>query len=353
MLIYILLVAFILLLAFTLDAGRINKKQFCIMVGLAFILITGLRSVNVGSDTTVYYLSFIDYKYYTFAHVLSMEKRDVAFYILEWIIAKTTGSFVVLTLATAVAFYYPIMRLIYKYSDDPTLSCFILMAFNFFQFSMTGMRQTIALGFVVLFFLELHEKEMSKKRAALFIVLAILFHRSALIALFYPVIKQFSKRRINAQFTLVLIPLVFLLRASIINSLQGIFMLIGFGMMELESVGGGFTTFLIYVVLTIGSLLITSFEGEGEFGSNEMILYSVVATCLQAFVLVNSVFFRVAWYFALFIIILIPKFLEKGIFAKSELKIFRMLAYGAILFMYFGLTKGSANVLPYEFFWQG
>ena len=67
----------------------------------------------------------------------------------------------------------------------------------------------------------------------------------------------------------------------------------------------------------------------------------------------NGVFFRVAWYFAIFFIILIPRFLHRGVFAKPEMRVLKVLAYSAILFMYFAITKGSAYVIPYEFFFQG
>ena len=332
---------------------RLTKKQFCYIIGIAFILITGLRSVNVGSDTTVYYLDFIAMKNITWEYLMSLEKRDIAYFVLAWIVSNTTGSFILMTMFTAVVFYVPIMKLIEKYSEDPGLSFLILMAFNFFQFSMTGMRQTIAFGLVLMYFLEIHEKDYSKKKAFIFLLLGILFHRSALIAILYPIIKRMSRQKVVAQLLLILVPISFLFRGSIISSMRTVFELIGFDLTESESVGGGLTTFLVYVVLTVGSLLISSQVEKENLSSNEMILYSVIGTSLQAFVLVNSIFFRVAWYFAIFFIILIPKFLKKGIFISDDLKILNMFAYVAILFMYLFITKGSATVLPYEFFWQG
>ena len=353
MLIYIFLVVLILSMNLLRYMRRLTKKQFCYIIGIAFILITGLRSVNVGSDTTVYYLDFIAMKNITWEYLMSLEKRDIAYFVLAWVVSNTTGSFILMTMFTAVVFYVPIMKLIEKYSEDPGLSFLILMAFNFFQFSMTGMRQTIAFGFVLMYFLEIHEKDYSKKKAFIFLLLGILFHRSALIAILYPIIKRMSRQKVVAQLLLILVPISFLFRGSFIGSMRTVFELIGFDLTESESVGGGLTTFLVYVVLTVGSLLISNQVKKENLSSNEMILYSVIGTSLQAFVLVNSIFFRVAWYFAIFFIILIPKFLKKGIFISDDLKILNMFAYVAILFMYLFITKGSATVLPYEFFWQG
>lgn len=354
MLIYIVLVGLILLSGLLLYKNKINKKQFCFIVGLTFILVTGLRGPNVGSDTVVYYLDYKAMLNLSWERLMELEKRDVAFYVMTWLLSRVTGgSFVTLTLIVAVTFYYPVMKLIYRHSDAPALSCLILMAFNFFQFSMTGMRQTMAFGFVILFFLTLHEERVSWKRAVLFIILATLFHRSSLIALLYPVIRYISKKGDIAKLSIVLIPIAFVFRSAIVNSMSGIFEELGFDYLASDSAGAGLTTFLVYVLLTVGTLLMRTGKSDGELSATEIFLFAVVGTSLQSLVMVNSVFFRVAWYFAIFFTILIPRFLKRGIFARAEMKMLRVLAYGAILFMYFAITKGSAYVIPYEFFFQG
>jgi hypothetical protein len=353
MLIYVVLVGLILFMGLLLRQNKITKKQFCLVVGAAFILVTGLRGPDVGSDTTVYYIDFKAMEYVSWQRLMEQERRDIVFYILSWVISRLTGNFVLLTMLVAIVFYCPVMKLIYKHSDSPALSCLILMAFNFFQFSMTGMRQTVAFGFVILFFLELHEKRCSWKKTALFIVCAILFHRSAIIALLYPLIKLLSKRADISRFMIALIPVVFLLRGFIVNLMSGVLEEMGFDLSESDAVGAGLTTFLLYCVLTVGAMLIKPDLNDGEISASEIFLFAVLGTSFQSFVMVNSVFFRVAWYFAMFFIILIPRFLQRGIFAKPEMKTLKVLAYGAILAMYFLITIGSAYVLPYQFFFQG
>ena len=353
MLIYLVLLGLILSMTLLLYKNKINKLHFCIVIGLAFVLITGLRGPNVGSDTTVYYLDFKAMEYVSWSRLMSQEKRDVAFYVLSWVISRVTGQFVVLTMLVAVVFYYPIMKLIYKHSDAPGLSCLILMAFNFFQFSMTGMRQTLALGFVVMYFIELHEERLNWKKAVIFMWLAVLFHRSSLIALAYLPIRYIAKKGINVKPMVLLIPVMYVFRNTIITTFWDVFEEMGFNLLESDSAGAGLTTFLVYCLLTFGMLLVKPSEEEGEFRSNEIFLYAVLGTSCQALVMANSVFFRVAWYFALFFIILIPRFLSRGNVARTEMKIVRALAYCAVLFMYLVITKGSANAIPYEFFYQG
>lgn len=153
--IYLILILTILVLNNVRKNQRISDKLFCIIICALFILITGLRHNVVGSDTTVYYLQFQEIKQMSLANVIALGKRDFGFFIFEWLVAKCFHDFVVLTLSVACVFYIPITLLIYRYSEDKGLSYLILMAFMFFQFSMTGVRQTMALGFAIMCMLEL------------------------------------------------------------------------------------------------------------------------------------------------------------------------------------------------------
>ncbi len=353
MLIYLILVLEILILNFLRRMGRLSKIAFCLILGISFVLITGLRSNNVGSDTTLYYLNFKEMAEVPFKEILYSEKRDKLFYIVSWLISNTTGSFVLFTILTAVMFYYPVMKLFYKYSDDCGLSCLILLAFNFFQFSMTGMRQTIAFGFSILFFLELRKEKISIWKSAIYIILGICFHRSCIIALLLPLLKSLGKNKIFVIAATILIPIFFIFRNEIISSLDGVFEYLGFEEIEGETAGAGMTTFLVYLALTVIGLFLLREDENKEFSLDELILIIIMGTAMQALVLSNSIFFRIAWYFAIYFTIHIPKITAKSILIKHEARIVELLVYLAVLFMYLFITKGSATVLPYEFFWQG
>lgn len=70
-----------------------------------------------------------------------------------------TDNYSVLFAIVAVLFTITVWVYIYKYSDDPVLSVIVLLAFNLYQFSLTGMRQTIAISFVVLAIMAVHEEK--------------------------------------------------------------------------------------------------------------------------------------------------------------------------------------------------
>lgn len=350
MLIYLFLISEILILNYFSKNKALSRKNFCIIIGISFILITGLRSANVGSDTTGYYLSFYDLANVSLSDAI-FEKREIAYYILAWIVQRTTNSFTVLTLLAAATFYVPIMKLIEKYSPDPGLSCLVLMAFNFFQFSMTGIRQTISMGFAVLFFMELFDEKPKTLKMLTFLILSILFHRAALIILLFLLVKPCTKNKNIPVILSVLIPIMFIFRKPFITSLQGFFDYIGFGDIEFTATYGGMSTFLVYLLLVFIGLFFIK-EKEKSQGA-AFILMMIIGTIFQTWVFEDAIFFRIAWYFSIFMIIYIPRIIEESSLIDRQKFALNLGIYACVLFMYLFITKGSATVLPYEFFWQG
>ena len=227
--IYLILLLTILLLNNARRNQRISNKLFCIIICTLFILITGLRHNMVGSDTTVYYLQFQEIKQMSLENVIALEKRDFGFYILEWFVAKTFHDFVALTLIVGCVFYIPVTLLIYRYSEDKGLSYLILMAFMFFQFSMTGVRQTMALGFAIMCMLELLKEKKNIVRSVIWFLIGTSVHRSCLIILSFLLIYIFRRNRSIAKSCLVILPITFLLRDQLTIMASTMFEMLGFG----------------------------------------------------------------------------------------------------------------------------
>lgn len=351
MLIYFLLVAAILLLNVERKNGRISNQKFCSIICVFFILITGLRHNSVGSDTTVYYMSFYDIAERSFSEAL-LRGRDKGFYILMWCVSHIWKNFAVMTLVTACSFYIPISKLIARYSDDCGLSYLTLMAFNFFQFSMTGMRQTIAFGFVVLFVLEIEKNRGSLVKGLVWLLIGATMHKSCLVAILYllPRLEGLTRGIIKSSGLLIFAG--FVLR----NRLFGLFTLlsseVGYnrGFVVSESGSAGMVTYLVFVLITLASVYLFKFSKTD--GENMQLLAMLIGTIVQGMVGISSILFRVAWYFSVMMILVVPRLVKK--FSEQKLgNVVSLAMYACILFMYFGITIGSATVVPYHFFWQG
>lgn len=352
MLIYVLLLIFLLLSGLALKTKYITSRTFCIIACLAFILITGLRHNTVGADTTVYYLMFQNIRAQTLQSAVFL-RGDPGFFLIFWLISRLTSSFEVMTLLVACIFYIPIGKLIYKYSEDPCLSFIILMAFNFFQFSMTGMRQTMAMGIVCWALLDILPEKKNWLRSLIKILVAVLFHRSSIIALFLLLFVYISKKEKKNFIWLstVLIPVVFMFRNIIARFGIAMYNSDDYSISDLNS-GGGYTTFFIFILL----ILVGYISRRKYFylypAADFDILMMVVAASLLSLVTVEAIFFRSAWYYSLYVIIYLPRLIQAFPIVRSQKKIPGVIVYGALLYMYLFITIGSAAVVPYRFFWQ-
>jgi hypothetical protein len=349
------LVAAILLLNSIRKKGQISNKTFCGIICVLFVLITGLRGYDVGSDTTVYYYSFKGNANVSLTYVIAQNKRDIGYFILQWFIYHYTANFTVLTMLAAITFYVPISILIYEYSEDCGLSYFTLMAFTFFQFSMTGIRQTIALGFSILFLLEVLREKPHYIRAIIWVLLGVSMHRSCLMILLYLPIRMFKEKKQIAWVCMGLIPLIFIFRHRLATSALNIFNSVGFDLDSYGGSGGGGTTYFVFIILFLWGLFFTyTNKDKKRFEMPTMYLIMMgIATVLQNFVFVNSIFFRIVWYFSIFLIIYIPKMVCSSKITLQSTRIMNMVIYAGLLYMYLGITISTATVVPYHFFWQG
>ncbi len=351
MTIYYILVAAILLLNYARRKHAISDKAFCQIVCFLFVLITGLRHNSVGSDTTGYYLAYQRVRNLSVSAVL--DSRDVGYYLFEWVLAHLGLPFEVLTTLAAAMFYIPAFVLIYRYSKNHGISCLVLMAFNFFQFSMTGIRQVFAIGFSILFFLEVFNEKPHWIRAFLFIAIGTAMHRSCLAALLYIPVRMLSEKKWTNAILLVLLPITYILRTRI-TAFTGFFEAIGFDLEEFEGSGGGLTTYLVLLLLFVWGVLFTRRrkENDNSVQPNYLTLTGLSAL-LQPLVMVNSIFFRIVWYFSLYLSVYIPSLVDSSRVTPRSRVIIEVALYIGLLFMYFSITISSAHVTPYHFFWQG
>ncbi len=255
---------------------------------------------------------------------------------------------------TAIAFYVPVTKLIERYSEDPGLSFLVLMAFNFFQFSMTGIRQTIAIGMTILFMMELLKPKVQLWRCLLWLVIAVNMHASAWLMLAFPLVRKIWSKREIVYGMLCLIPVIFIFRSSVLSWIMEMLSNFGFGIEEYVGGDGGLTTFIVYFILLLWGLF---FSKTGEFRQEDKMPYLwlgvfEIAVLLQPLVMESSVLFRVVWYFAIYMIIYIPKVIKTSTFGVQVKQLANFIVYAGVLYMYLFMTMESANVAPYEF-WFG
>lgn len=348
MTIYYFLVALILILNGLRKRGALSDKFFSIVICSAFILVTGLRGRSVGADTWNYHDSFYFYENFRLEEVIALGKRDFGFFIVQWFIVHFLHNFTFLTLAAAMMYYIPLALFIHEKSEDLGLSYIVLMAFTFFQFSMTGIRQTMAFGCSLMAIRAITEKKPRTISFILWILIGMSFHRSCAVTFLYFILKKVSSIKKAVYATIPMVILFFLLRSRIMPFV--IMLAPGEEYQKYLNYvsGGGITTYLVFVLLYIIGLVL--YESEDIEKDNNFGFYLFVfgiATAMQALVITNSIFFRVVWYFSIIMTVYIPGLIHSDKLTKGSQGVMNTVIYVGLLAMYLGLTITTANVVPY------
>ncbi|MDN7131513.1 EpsG family protein [Halomonas sp. MC140] len=179
MILYLLLLVFITVNSYLwrLVGGRGARRLSLFFTGGALVLFAGLRDRRVGTDTGTYIRHF--YESNTFDIVL--ERQDTGYYLLSWFARTLSDSYSVLLLLIAVivvgCYMTTITRVVKRYET----ALYLFVALGAYTFFFNGARQGIAASICFLAIPFLLERRMWPYIAL--VVVAAMFHRTALIAL--------------------------------------------------------------------------------------------------------------------------------------------------------------------------
>lgn len=290
---------------------------------LSLVLISGLRT-NIGD--TYFYAHIYEQFDFTWDYVLS--QKDIGFGIFQMILKHYSDDPQIMIFTTALITNVLIVTILYNYSRIFEISMYVYITGGLFLVSMNGIRQVLAaaIAFTGIKFL----MEGNWKRYFLIILLASIFHQSALILIplyFMVRFKAWSKITI----ALVLLSIVIVIGYSQFSSLL-------FSAIQ-ETQYGGYQNFneggasSIRVVVSAVPLCIAYI---GRDNMREIFPKSdiVVNMTLLGFIFMviatqNWIFARFSIYFSLYQLILISWIIK--LFKEKD----RKLIYYGILVFYF------------------
>lgn len=168
-------------------AERKNKKLSYVYLAfliLTLVLISGFRvDQSLYSDEYNYRHDFQELIGVPFFNINWMSENEPGFTLFNWFLANTTHNSQSLILLTSIFINIVNILFIYKYSNSFVMSMFIYVAGGSFFTSMNIIRQYFANAIVLCGFKYIQRKEFFKY--ALFVIVAVTFHNSALLCLFY------------------------------------------------------------------------------------------------------------------------------------------------------------------------
>ena len=335
------------------DVPKATRKRVCIVGSIGWIILSGLRHLEIGADTKAYKLYSFDivdriswesaFQNVYDKYILGYEIKDPGYDIIEKLVRVFTDEYQVFLTLIAILFFTAMGVFIYKLSSNPYISYVLFSALFYSFFAITGHRQTIATAIVVL----LGTYLIKKKKFISFLIITVLASTVHISCLCFIPFYFISKIKINkATLLMYWVGIIgaFVFRYQLLSFLQSI---IGYeDYQDYEGAGAG--TFL-YLLLAIG-LIVSFFHKNLLEGENKgVVRISINALMLACFfsplLLINQSAMRLVQYFSLFLMIILPEVAK--IFSKRNDKtVYTMVVTGALV----GLL--ILNNPTYKFFWQ-
>ena len=310
------------------------------------VVLVGFRNIYLGrNDTSEIYLPIYNkLTEFSFAEAYKylIEKNyELGFYMLTKMFVMLIDNFRLYLILLSIPINFFVARLIYKKSKIPFLSFLMYFSLNYFAISFTVLRHCMALAILVASY-EFIEKRKFKK-FVLMVLLASLFHKTALIFLIaYPL----ANLKINYKnYLMIFISLGF----SILYGkkiLIGIINFLGISryQMYLDSPGDSLTFCFINLILMLFAIFILPKDEKNNM-KQIINIYTIGISISSATVFLSEAF-RMSTYFTIFSIILIPN----AIASMKDKKLLLVVLYifSMLLITYFFLfSMKNNNIYPY------
>lgn len=313
-----------------------KDKLFLVIVFFVMFIIVATRAMNIGNDTLSYLNIFRKcsiYKWDILSADMYYEKGYLFFNVLLSFISSKPRFFMIIMSAL---FNYAVYRFIKDNSNNYLLSVLMYINLLFFYQSMTMMRQFLALSIVLLFSLKF-VKEKKIFKFILSIIIASLFHSSALIAiLLYPIYYlKYSKKMVfiiflSSMIVLITLNQVYPFVASMLNRETYYMTMVG------ETKLANIISTLIYFVMFLFCSFVSK-KGEGY--EKDFYLYTLIVAAAIFFISINmAVLSRASQYYAILAIISLPNLMENKVknnkIIYSIVIVIFMMLYSSIVMIY-------------------
>lgn len=320
------------------------KKFFLSISIMQLLMILALRHYSIGIDIPNY-LSFFRLTFYISNKHLLVHRFEIGYKILNKLVGIFTDNIQLFLSSIAIICLIPVGRFIYKHSKMPFLSIFLYIGFNYFTFNFSGLRQSIAYGIILISYDYIKNRKLAK--FIIFIILASLFHTSALV--FLPAYFLYKVKVNNKTIFAIIVfdLLLFAFRKPIFSYLITTFYE-SYAIIESDS----FTW--MFFCLAVVCICYVFYKKYGDFSIdyNGWLMFLIIGVSLLLFASVGDNVMRVSRFYYIFVIVAIPEALSH-IKSKSFALISKCTLIIIIFILYIWFLNNDVYwIVPYKFFWQ-
>lgn len=366
---WIVFILFILLLVslYSLTQKKIFKKIFLSATCIVLVIVIGFRKHTIGlGDVQNIYIP-IYYKYIlnkSFSFVF-LTLKDPTFYLCVKIISMCFNSFQMVLVVYALFLVITIINFIKKESKSMIISLVMFIALNYFGTAFSGLRHMIALVIILISYKYYQNRDA--KKFIICVLIASLFHITALSFLigYWINISRKGKKWVF-YYCGILIATYMMMKFGntarinyILKTIITTFRLERFEEYSKISYSSlnDFLFFQNLMIFGASSCIYYNIDynkiGNGELKKKleGLINLQFIGTWFCCFVFILGEFNRIAMFYTIFSIILVPECFacikkSKELLLTEFIFVFLLVFY----FIFFGIY--NYNLIPYEFFWR-
>lgn len=266
----------------------------------------------------------------------------------------------VLFIVYSLIFYFSLGRFLWKYSSMPWLSILIFFSYTLFGFSMSALRQSLAIAILFFGF----DFALKKKYILFFvsIIVASLFHSSAIFFALCPFILKLKPSKKTIYLFICSTLVISLLFGNILNTIFGYLPYYGHYQEGAYFEGGVrlasilqllLAVFFLYIgYISYNKMPIGNPSSDKEF-LGHLVVIQMVVVALSILCLKVNILDRIVLYYSVFVLLLIPNSISVMPYGKRKawgsLVLIALFLYTLVILV---LRPGWNSVYPYKFCWD-
>ncbi len=343
-----------LALLFSINRYNHQKADRAIMDAffLIWLILLLFRSEQVGTDLPVYKYHFENYPLLSWGEILTgtfTGQFEAAYVFLCKLLSYVTNDFHWVMAVCACISVLPVWKLYRNEGSHGLLMVALFLNVAPFVMYFSGLRQAMAMAFVVPCYYHCREKKFGRFVAD--ILLAFLFHRSAMILLLmYPVYHLRLKRKIHLLYLLLIEAVVYVYSVPIFR-----FLIRFVGSYADDYASGVRGTGAYAVTLLLTAFLVYAFVIPDQqkldadtVGLRNLLILSVM---FQSFSAASTIAMRMNYYYLLLVPILVGRIIRCGNRQMAfwiRLSIICMVAFFLVYYFWYAYTDTDMlKVYPY------
>lgn len=369
MLIYLIVFLFVELFAVIASKNNVQKSRkiniTVIIIVLLLSLLGGLRSINIGTDVTVYGKRWFDIAYTSSSfneYINIINTTDIGYLFTNYIISRFTNNINIFLFIHQLICNTLVIYTLYRYKEKcpfwlSTL-CYICL---FYCRTFNILRQAIALS--VIFYSIKYLIENKYIKYIISCIIASLFHFTAIFGIILLPLKKICESK--SKFKNLYLFLIILITISISISIKSVIIFLYKNGIVNERIynylfeyvnenGNIFNIETVFKTIFLCLVIVFSKKLQSKDTTNTFLIMTLIIEFLL-FQIRNQIMYadRIAFYFSYLTMLTLPQLSKTIKIPKKRLLIYLIISLLLILYWYYKyIYSGSCEVYPFEFFFQ-